>query len=183
MDVNEALRSRRSIKNYRPTPVSRETLETLVNLARLSPSGGNKNTWRFVVITQRDILERLGQTHPNCKWLSSAQAAIAVVINPASTRYWLEDCSIAAYSLWLAATAQGLGAAWAAMYQCGNPAETERRQQFVREALAIPDKLLVPMVLAIGYAESIPPVKPRPKLEEVICWNRYTLSETEKPKA
>ncbi|MBI4180840.1 MAG: nitroreductase family protein [Chloroflexi bacterium] len=182
MDVNEVLRSRRSIKNYLATPVSREKLEELVDLARLSPSGANKNSWRFVVITQRDTLECLSQTHPNCKWLSSAQAGIAIIIDPTSTRYWLEDCSVAAYSIWLAATAQGLGAAWAAMYLSDNPAETERRQQFVREALFIPGNFLVPMVLAISYPESLPPTKPRPGLKEVICWNRYTLGETEKPK-
>lgn len=181
MEVVEAIRTRRSIKNYLTTPVSREVLQTLVDLARLSPSGANKNTWRFVAITQRDILERLGQAHPNCKWLSSAPAGIAIVIDPTATRYWLEDCSVAAYSIWLAATAQGLGAAWAAMYQSDNIAETEKRQQFVREALSIPDKFLMPMVLAIGYPESLPPSKPRPELNKIICWNHYTLSETEKP--
>lgn len=91
MDVFEAIRTRRSIKNYLATPVSPETLQTLVDLARLSPSGANKNSWRFVVITQRDTLEYLGQAHPNCKWLSSAQAGIAIIIDPTSTRYWLED--------------------------------------------------------------------------------------------
>lgn len=176
MDTIEAIRNRRSVKSYLSTPVPREKLETLIDLARLSPSGDNKNTWGFVVITQRNSLERLSQTHPDCKWLSSAQAGIAVVIDPTSTRYWLEDCSVAAYSIWLAATAQGLGAAWAAMYQSDNPDETKRRQQLLRETLSIPEDILVPMVLAIGYPESLPPVKKRPQLKEVICWERYTLS-------
>ncbi|MBI4187582.1 MAG: nitroreductase family protein [Chloroflexi bacterium] len=183
MDAIEALRKRRSVKSYLATPVPRETLQALVDLARLSPSGGNKNTWRFIVITQHNALERLSQTHPNCKWLSSAPAGIAIVIDPTSTRYWLEDCSVAAYSIWLAATAQGLGVAWAAMYQNGNPAETERRQQFVRETLSIPGNLVVPMVLAIGYPESQPTAKPRPELKDIICWDGYTFNEIEKVKA
>ncbi|MBI2980568.1 MAG: nitroreductase family protein [Chloroflexi bacterium] len=182
MDTIEALRSRRSVKSYLSTPVSRETLQTLVDLARLSPSGANKNTWHFIVITRQNTLERLGQTHPNCKWLSSAPAGIAIVIDPTSTRYWLEDCSIAAYSIWVAATAQGLGAAWAAMYQNDNPTETARRQQFVRETLSIPDNLLVPVVLAIGYPESQPAAKPRPELKDIICWDGYAFNEIEKVK-
>ena len=126
MDAIEAIRNRRSVKSYLSTPVPREKLETLVDLARLSPSGDNNNSWRFLVITQRDTMERLSQTHPDCKWLNSAPAGIAIIIDPTSTRYWLEDCSVVAYSIWLAATAQGLGAAWAAMYQSDNPTESER---------------------------------------------------------
>lgn len=173
MDALEAIRNRRSIKDYLDKPVSRETLQSIVDVARFSPSGSNKNTWRFVVITQRDSLDRLSQTHPYCGWLKSAPAGIAIVIDPASTRYWLEDCCVAAYSIWLATTAQGLGAAWAAMYQSDNPTESERRQQFVRETLSIPDTLLVPIVLAIGYHESLPPTKKRPELKDIICWDRY----------
>ncbi len=173
MDFNEVLRTRHSVKSYLSTPLPREKLETLIDFARLSPSGANKNTWRFLLITQHDSLKRLSQTHGACKWLNAAPAGIAIVIDPTSTRYWLEDCSIAAYSIWLAATAQGLGVAWAAMYQSDNPDETKRRQQFVRETLSIPDNLLVPMVLAIGYPESQPPPKSRPELKNIICWERY----------
>ncbi|MBI4282969.1 MAG: nitroreductase family protein [Chloroflexi bacterium] len=176
MDTIEALRNRRSVKSYLAKPVPRETLQALVDLARLSPSGSNKNSWRFIAITQNETLARLSQTHGACKWLNAAPAGIAIVVDPASTRYWLEDCSVAAYSIWLAATAQGMGAAWAAMYQSDNPDETQRRQQFVREILSVPDNLLVPMVLAIGYPESQPAAKKRPELKEIIYWDRYTIS-------
>lgn len=176
MDTIEAIRNRRSVRAFLPTPVPREKLEGLIELARLSPSGANKNTWRFLLITQRTSLERLSQTHGACKWLSAAQNGIAIVVDPASTRYWLEDCSVAAYTIWLAATAQGLGASWAAMYQGDNPDETKRRQQFVRETLGIPDNLMVPIVMAIGYPESQPPAKNRPEVKDIICWDRYPSS-------
>src|SRR3972149_4829173 len=123
----EALRTRRTNKKFRATPVPREILLELVDAARYSPSGANKNPWRFIIVTQRESLDRLSQAHSYCRWLEMAQAAIAIVVDPASTRYWLEDCSVAAYGIWLAARAHGLAMAWAAMHQADDLAESERR--------------------------------------------------------
>ncbi len=177
MDVTEALYTRRSIKNFSTTPVPREALLALVDVARYSPSGNNKNSWRFVLITQREALDRLSQAQPYCRWFSSAQAGIALVTDPGSTRYWLEDCCVAAYSICLAAMVRGLGVAWGAMYQSDNDVESDRRQRLVREILSIPDKLLVPMVMGVGYPQASPPERKRPDLEEIICWERYTLGD------
>lgn len=178
MDVNEALRTRRSIKNFSATPVPREVLLELVDVASYSPSGVNKNPWRFVIITERNTLDHLSQTHPHCRWLALAQAGIALVVDPASTRYWLEDCCIAAYSMWLAATARGLGVAWGAMYQSDDATESERRQRLVREVLSIPDRIQVPMVMGVGYPQASPPERKRPDLEEIVCWERYAFGDS-----
>ncbi|MBI2852803.1 MAG: nitroreductase family protein [Chloroflexi bacterium] len=177
MDAIEVIRNRRSIKSYQSTPVSRETLQNLVDLARYSPSGANKNSWRFVVTTDRESLQNLSQIARTCSWFGSAPAGIAIAIDPASTRYWLEDTSVAAYLICLAAAAQGLGAAWAAMYQSDNPEESKRRQDMVRQILSIPDSVMVPMVLAIGYPESQPPPRTRPELKDILFWERYTINE------
>ncbi|MBI4216501.1 MAG: nitroreductase family protein [Chloroflexi bacterium] len=178
MDINEAIHTRRSIKSFTPTAVPRQTLLDLVDSARYAPSGGNKNAARFLLVTQREKLEKLGQAHPFCKWLATAPAAIAVVVDSKATRYWLEDTSVAAYALWLAATGKGLGVAWAAMHQSDNPAETEKRQQHVREALSIPQGLQVPMVLAVGYPQAVPGERKKPTLEEIVCWERYPAGST-----
>ena len=174
--VIEALRARRSCKDFLETPVPVETLSELVDIARYSPSGANKNTWRFIIITERQALDRLSETARTCAWLHSAQAAIAVIIDPASTRYWLEDCSVAAYSIWLAAEARGLGVAWAAMHQSDNPEESAKRQKAVRDVLCLPDALYTPMVLGLGYRKSPPPEKKRPALEEIVAWENYPVS-------
>ena len=179
METIDTIRNRRSIKEFTLDTVSHETLEGLVDLARLSPAGNNKNAWRFIVIQDRQMLECLGETHPYCGWLKKASAGIAVIIDPKATRYWPEDCSVAATTIWLAATGQGLGAAWAAMYLSDNAVETARRQKHVREALAVPKHIMVPMVLAVGYPASRPVAKNRPYLTDVVCWEGYTALSTE----
>ncbi|MBI2851441.1 MAG: nitroreductase family protein [Chloroflexi bacterium] len=171
--VIEALRARRSCKDFLGTPVPTEILTELVDVARYSPSGANKNTWRFIIVTERQDLNRLSEIARTCSWLASAQAAIAVIVDPASTRYWLEDCSVAAYAIWLAGEARGLGVAWAAMHQSDNSEESARRQKCVRDVLGLPEALYTPMVLGLGYRKSQPPDKKRPNLEDIIAWGKY----------
>ena len=173
MDINEALRTRRSIKNFSDKPVSVQILSELVDIARYSPSGANKNPWHFVIITERNTLDCLSEVHMYCRWFSKAQAGIAIVVDPASSRYWLEDCSIAAYTICLGAMTYGLGVGWAAMYQSDDAAESERRQQMVRELLAIPDTMNVPMVLAIGFPRARSAERKRAALEDIISWESY----------
>lgn len=174
MDLFEAIYMRRSIKGFSSEAVPRETLLELVDAARYSPSGSNKNPWQFVFVTQRDTIEKLSQVQPYCRWLNAAQAAIAIVVDPKATRYWLEDCSLAAQTIWLAGVGLGLGLAWAAMHQSDNPTESERRQSLVRGLLAIPDTLYVPIVLGVGYPGAAPPEKKRPELDGIVSWEKYS---------
>lgn len=174
MDVIEALRTRRSTKTYSTRAVSPQTLLELVDIARFSPSGANKNPWHFIIITRRSTLNRLSETQPHCRWLATAPAGIALVVDPNYTRYWLEDCSVAAYSIWLAAIGKGLGVAWAAVHQSDDAEESERRQKFVREVLSVPDGLSIPMILAIGYPQTAPPERKMPTLEEVVHLESYS---------
>jgi nitroreductase len=154
-------------------PVPKDVLLKLVDAARYSPSGNNVDHRRFIIVTRREALDRLSRTHTYCHWLTSATAAIAIVVDPSSTRYWLEDACLAAYTIWLAAAERGLGAAWGAMHLADDVEETRRRQQYVCQVLSIPHRYQVPMVLGIGYPLKPPPEKSRPPLTEIAFWEHY----------
>lgn len=173
MEMIEALHTRRSIKSFTTAPVSREVLLEILDAARYSPSGANKNNWRFVVTTNREEIDKLSTVQPFSKWLGSAQAAIAIAGDPSLSRYWLEDCCLAAYSIYLSALAKGVGVAWSAIYQSDNPTEDERRQNLVREIAGIPAGLKAPIVLGLGYAQNQPAPRTMCKLEDVVFWDRY----------
>ncbi|MBI4330820.1 MAG: nitroreductase family protein [Chloroflexi bacterium] len=173
MEIMEAIRTRRAAKGFLPVPVPREALIELIDAARYSPSGGNKNPWQFILVTQRKALNLLSETHPHCRWFNSAPAGIAIVVDPKSTRYWLEDCCVAASVIWLAATDRGLRLGWAAMYQLDSREESERRQRLVRRILAIPENLHVPIVLGVGQARDLPVHNPRPRVEDIVFWESY----------
>lgn len=63
MTVQDAIQGRRSIRKYKPDAVAAEDLETILQGARLAPSGCNAQPWRFVVVTDADLRNRLaGET-------------------------------------------------------------------------------------------------------------------------
>ncbi len=173
--VIDALLARRSCKDFLPAPVPREILNELIDIARYSPTGANRNAWRFIAVAERQTLNNMSQIARTCGWLASAQAAIVIIIDPIATQYWLEDSSVAAYQIWLAGEARGIGVAWAAMHQSNNPEEGARRQAAVRSLLNIPANFNVPMILGLGYRKSPPPERKRPNLDEIIAWERYAV--------
>ena len=59
MDTMTALLTRRSTRNYLPKPVEGEKLDKLLAAARQAPSGGNNQTNHFLVIQNRDVLDKL----------------------------------------------------------------------------------------------------------------------------
>lgn len=173
MELIEALHTRRSIKSFTSAPVSREVLLEILDVTRYTPSGANKNNWRFVVTTKREVIDKLAAVQPFSKWLGSAQAAIVIAGDPAISRYWLEDCCLAAYSIYLGALANGVGVAWSAIYQSDNSAEDERRQNLVRELMRIQNAMKAPIVLGLGYPQSQPPPRTMATLQDTVFWEQY----------
>ncbi len=173
MDMLETIHARRSIRDYAAAPVPRETLLELVDAARYAPSGANRNRWHFVIITSPESLARLAAIHIYCRWLAFARAAIAITIEPVSTRYWLEDCCAAAATILLTAAARGLGATWGNMHQSDNPALTAQWQKTLREIMSMPETAVAPVVLGVGYPAATPPPRKQPALEQIVSWETY----------
>jgi len=59
MDVFEAIRTRRSIRRFKPDPVPEEDIRTIIELAAQAPSAGNRQMWRFLAVTDRGISEKM----------------------------------------------------------------------------------------------------------------------------
>ncbi len=175
MDVSETILQRRSVKRYDPRPIPFETLKQVVDAAYLAPTGGNWASRELLVVTDRDLLQELGAIAKPCRWLSGAQAGVALLGNPATSRYWVEDCSVAATQLWLRAVELGVGCGWAAMYQSDNPEESARREQACRSLLEIPESLRVVAVMGLGFPAEAPAPKTRHGYDSVVHWGTYGL--------
>jgi len=71
MDVSEAIRIRRSIRKFKPDPISEEKIKLLLESARLAPSGTNTQPWRFIVVRDDDTktkLQRAAHNQRHVKW-------------------------------------------------------------------------------------------------------------------
>ena len=75
MDVFEAIKTRRSIRKYQNKPVEQEKLSKVLEAARLSPSAANRQPWRFIVVTDPEVKEKLRAAY-NRDWFISAPVII-----------------------------------------------------------------------------------------------------------
>jgi coenzyme F420-0:L-glutamate ligase/coenzyme F420-1:gamma-L-glutamate ligase len=69
LDVVELIKTRRSIRKFKPTKVSREVINAILDLARWAPSAHNAQPWRLVVIDDDFVKVRLA-TEMGRVWLS-----------------------------------------------------------------------------------------------------------------
>jgi len=158
MDTLEAIRTRRSVRRYQPNPVPEELVRKLLEAAMLAPSAANQQAWHFVVLDERDLMDRIPSFHPYCPFIREAPLAVVVCGDLQRERldgaFWVQDCSAATQNLLLAAHALGLGGCWLAVYPI------EERIQGLRRLLALPEHLMPLNVISLGY-----PAEPRRAVE------------------
>jgi nitroreductase len=162
VDALEAIRKRRSVREYTGESIPREDLETIVDAGRLAATGHNNQPWDFVVVTDRDMIERLKVAS---LWMENAGAIIAVIVDPAS-RWWSEDGCAAVENILIAATALGYGSCWLQGY-------TMPREEEFKALLGIPEEKRLLTLVPIGVPVSWPTVEKK-SLEQVIHWERYS---------
>ena len=161
MEALEAIRKRRSVRNFTGEAIPRADLETIVDAGRLAATGGNKQPWEFIVVTERGMIEQLKVAS---QWMEKAGAIIAVVLDP-SSRWWLEDGSAAVENMLIASTALGYGSCWLEGY-------TLPREEEFKELLRVPPEKRLLTLVPIGVPAEWPTVEKK-SLEEIIHWERY----------
>src|SRR5687768_11758365 len=117
MDVETAIRTRRTHKAYRPEPLDRQTIEELLDLARWAPNHNLTNPWRFRVVGPR-ALERLKEVAGPEAAPKLDRAPTLVVASsvrhddPVQDEEDLASSAVAAYIVLLAAHGRGLAGYW-----------------------------------------------------------------------
>jgi nitroreductase len=170
----DLLRSRRSIRKYMDKPVDAEKVDLLVEAVLRSPSSRGFNPWEFVVVTDPAIINRLSTAKPHgSSFLAKAPLAIVVCANPDKSDVWVEDASIAAIILHLAATDLGLGSCWIQLRRRDYD-DSKTAGEFVADVLGLPAELAVSAILAIGYPAQRPSPHPKASLQfDKVSVNRY----------
>lgn len=156
-DFLKTIMTRRSVRAFKPDPVSREELEALLEAAAYAPSAMNRQTWEFTAVANTEkiqklaalIKEELGRDnydmyHP---------AALIIPSNLKDNPFGKEDNACALENIFLAAHSMGIGSVWINQLQgiCDKPAI----RAFLTE-LGIPEDHVVYGMAALGYAASEP---------------------------
>jgi nitroreductase len=134
MEVLEAIRRRRAVREYKTEPVGARLMDQIVSAASWAPSAMNEQPWRFTLVTDPSLLDRISD---NSKRLLASDAGtisrsdhfrdlmndpqfhilyhaplLLVISVPKNLRWGVEDCSLAAQNAMLAGTELGLGSCW-----------------------------------------------------------------------
>jgi len=110
MEVSEAIEKRRSIRKYKPSGISNESLKKILEAARLAPSAGNRQPWRFVVVRNSERKKLLAEAAQNQMFLADAGVIIVALADAEASPKWLkQDVMIAMEHMVLASTSLGYG--------------------------------------------------------------------------
>jgi len=163
----EIIMARKSVRSYTSRPVEKEKVDIMLKAAMAAPSAVNKQPWAFIVIDDRDVLNKLAEVLPYAKMTAEAPMAIVVcgdlskALNGETDRYWMLDCSAASENLLLAAESMGLGAVWTAVYP-----ENDRIAK-VRSVLSLPDHIIPFNLIPVGYPQHREEAKDKFKTENI----------------
>ncbi|WP_321211723.1 nitroreductase family protein [Methanothermobacter sp. DP] len=153
MEVLEAIKTRRSIRKYSKRDVPDEMLHKILEAAMCGPSAVDQRPWHFIVVKNRDMLEKIPEVHPYGAMVKDAPVAIIVCCDTSLEKFpgfWVQDCSIASQNILLAAHSLGLGAVWTGVYPL------EDRVEGIRRLFQIPDHVIPFSVIPIGYPAEDP---------------------------
>lgn len=138
--------NRKSVRSFtKDRPVSDEDVQTLIKAGMAAPSGKDTRPWEFLIIKDRDILDKMAAELPTAKMLAEAPMAIVVCGDTVRSSYWYLDCSAATENILLAAEALDLGAVWTASYPYRDRMET------VIKNTNMPVQILPLVVIPVGY--------------------------------
>lgn len=166
MDVLEAIKGRRSNRKYKYKEIDHNILIKLLEAARWAPSGGNRQPWQFIVVTDRKKIKMLKMASPG---FYGEEAALVLVLCLERERIMKSsydvciDLGMAAQNIMLAAYALGLGT-------CAIASFTARA---INRFLDVPNTLEVKLLISIGYPAHTPKTPPRQPLSELVYINGY----------
>ena len=171
MDFKDLAQRRYSVRSYLPTPVEQSKLIKVIEAALLAPSAVNFQPWKFVVVTDPDLLVKL-QSCYHRDWFKSAPACIVAIGDhdkgwrrPTDDKDYTDiDVAIAIDHLMLAATEIDLGTCWICHFNADKCAEIFGLSPNLEPIAMIP----------IGYpsVETFPE-KRRKTLEQMVFWNSF----------
>ncbi len=180
MDLLTAIRERRSVRKYNSKPIPEEVLMEILDAGRLSPSWANTQTWRFIVVKDQQIKQKLQETMRPANPCREAFVEAPVVICVVSQRglsgcrrgepttnkgdtWFMFDAGIAMEHLVLAAWNHGLGTCHVGAFDATK----------AEEILAIPQRYSIVAMTPLGYFDTPPESTPRKPLSEIVYQNTF----------
>lgn len=179
MEVMEAIKGRRSIRKFKPRPVEKALISTLLEAARWAPSWANTQCWRFIVVQDPEVKTRLAECCPSGKrWAATVKDAPVVLVacaelgrsgwykgGPVTDKgdWFMFDTALACQNIMLVAHSLGLGTVPIGYFDA----------QSAAQILAVPKNTKVVLLLPVGWPDEQPEAPSRRQLDEIAFAERY----------
>ncbi len=154
MEFREIIARRRDIRKYKPEPVPEDKLTRILEAARLAPSANNQQPYRFIVVKDRALRQRIAAEACHQAFIAEPPILIAAVCKPGGAF----DTAIAVDHLTLAAVDEGLATCWIGWIE----------RDAVGRILDLPNETEIPILISLGYADETPAARPRKPLTELV---------------
>ena len=157
MTMLDMILHRRSVRQYTDAPIPRDKLEAILYAGLAAASSKNRRPWEFIVVEDRQTLDKLCECRPGAaNLLSKCKAAIAVAADAELVDVWVEDCASAITQMHLVADALGVGSCWLQVRMRKASDGMTETQDVVRSILGIPARYGIMAILTLGMPESHP---------------------------
>lgn len=155
MELQDAVRKRRTIRRFKQDPIVREDIEKLINAARLAPCGGNMQRLRYIVI--QDDKELVNKVFGTTAWAAFVQpkrnpvpgktAPVAfLALTCDKKQNPVADAGAAIQNILLTACELGIGCCWIGAY----------KQEMADEIIGLPEDQKSVFLVALGYPDESP---------------------------
>ncbi len=170
MDVMQAIRMKRAIRQFNDKPVADDIARAILNAGRRAQSSKNEQTWHFVAIRDKSILRQLSECGKYAGHLAGAALGVAILGPEASAKFQtLFDAGQAAAYMQLAAWEFGIGSCLASIYESDK----------ARAVLGFPSEMDLHIAISFGYPADPAQLSNPPKhggrkpLTDIVHWDRW----------
>ena len=180
MSFLDLAKKRYSVRNYKDTPIPREKIDRCIEAARLAPSACNSQPWKFIVVDEAELRNKLAKAafegildfnHFAFKApvliliISEREKMFAKFGSIVKKKNFSQmDIAIAAEHFCLQATEEGLGTCMLGWFN----------EKIVKKMLSIPRTKRIELIISIGFsADENIPRKKRKSIDEILSCNKY----------
>ncbi len=166
MDALECIATRRSVRKFLDIPVEFEKVGNVLDAGRFSPSAGNLQDWKFILVTNDKMRQEVAKACVEQYWLGTAPVIIIVCTEPDKTKrfyggsgekYSIQNGAAVVQNMLLAAHAEGLGSCWVGAFE----------DEAIKRLFSIPESVIVQAIVPLGYPDEKVPMPLRLTLENV----------------
>lgn len=165
MELLDIMRRRRSVRRYTDEPLADEQLKKILSAALLAPSGHAKYPCEFIVVRNRELLEKMSHCRKSniAKMLDGAAAAIVVIADRDKSETIIEDSSVAMMNMELMASSMGIGNCWIQI-RAREAEDDSSSEDYLRGLLNFPENFSCQAVLSLGMPAKEPRARELDKL-------------------